>query len=80
MSLVNPTQKGTLGEIAVCKDLIQLGYKVFVEFGNFSKIDLIALDDEFEVYKIQVKAIESKDEVVTVYSIKTCLNPKYNSV
>ncbi|MGI8470436.1 MAG: group I intron-associated PD-(D/E)XK endonuclease [Pyrinomonadaceae bacterium] len=80
MSLDNPTQKGTLGEIAVCKNLIQLGYKVFVEFGNFSKIDLIVLDDEFEVYKIQVKAVESKNEVATIYSIKTCLNPKYNSI
>jgi hypothetical protein len=77
--MTNPNQKGTLGEIAVCKDLIQLGYGVFVEFGNHSKVDLIALDNEFKTYKIQIKATNSKNEIVEVYSTKNCLNPKYNS-
>ena len=77
--MTNPNQKGTLGEIAVCKELIQLGYSVFVEFGNHSKVDLIALDKEFKTYKIQIKATKSKNEIVEVYSTKNCLNPKYNS-
>jgi hypothetical protein len=54
--MTNPNQKGTLGEIAVCKELIKLDYNVFVEFGNHSKVDLIALDKEFKTYKIQIKA------------------------
>ncbi|HRH43978.1 MAG TPA: group I intron-associated PD-(D/E)XK endonuclease [Pyrinomonadaceae bacterium] len=79
MNLVNPNKKGTLGEIAVCKELLKLGYSVFFEFGNASKVDLIVLDDNYITYKIQVKTVDSKNEVITVYSIKNCLNPKYNS-
>ncbi|MDQ2747290.1 MAG: group I intron-associated PD-(D/E)XK endonuclease [Acidobacteriota bacterium] len=76
----NPNIKGTLGEAAVCKDLLQLGYSVFLEFGNHSKIDLIALDENFNCIKVQIKVINSKNECVSVYSVKNCLNPKYNSV
>lgn len=68
-----------MGEIAVCKELVKLGYSVFVEYGNYSKIDLIALDKEFKTYKIQIKATNSKNGLVEVYSTKNCLNPKYNS-
>lgn len=76
----NPNQKGTLGEIAVCKEIVKLGYSVFVEFGSHSKVDLIVLDEKFCPYKIQVKATKSKNNIVEVYSIKNCLNPKYNSI
>ena len=76
----NPNIKGTLGEIAVCKDLLRLGYSVFLEFGNHSKVDLIVLDENFNTIKIQIKAVKSMNESVSVYSLKTCLNPKYNSV
>ncbi len=41
----NPNIKGALGEAAVCKDLLRLGYSIFLEFGSHSKIDLIALDE-----------------------------------
>ncbi len=79
MKISNPNIKGTLGEIAVSKELIQLGYEVFVEIGNHSKIDLIVLDEHFRSFKIQIKSTESKNETVEVYSVKNCLNPKYNS-
>lgn len=79
MKLTNPNKKGTLGEIAVCKELLQLGYQVFIELGNDSKVDLIILDENYQTFKIQVKAVESNQDVVAIYSIKSCLNPKYNS-
>jgi hypothetical protein len=79
MTIDNPNQKGTLGEAAVCKDLLRLGYSVFVEFGNHSKVDVIVLDANFKTYKLQVKAIQAGDGVVQVFSTKSCLNPKYNS-
>lgn len=79
MKLTNPNKKGNLGEIAVCKELLQLGYQVFTELGSDSKVDLIILDENYQTIKIQVKSIESKQNVVTIYSIKSCLNPKYNS-
>jgi uncharacterized pyridoxamine 5'-phosphate oxidase family protein len=80
MIIKNPNKKGTLGEIAVCKELCKLGYSVFIEFGNTSKVDLIALDENFKTHKIQIKAVESKNDCVAVYSVKSCLNPKYNSI
>jgi hypothetical protein len=79
MNSGNPNKKGTLGEIAVCKELIQLGYEVFVEFGNHSKIDLIVLDENYNPCKVQIKTTESRNDVIEVYSVKNCLNPKYNS-
>lgn len=80
MKTENPNKKGVLGEISVCKELCKLGYDVFIEFGNHSKVDLIVLDADFKTYKIQVKAVNSTNGYVTVYSNKTCLNPKYNSI
>src|SRR5262245_6299892 len=80
MRIENPNRKGTLGEIAVSKELLRLGYEVFVELGSHSKIDLIVLDEQYRTCKVQIKATESRDGVVEVYSVKNCLNPKYNSV
>jgi hypothetical protein len=37
------------------------------------------LDENYDVFKIQIKATSSKNNGVEVYSIKNCLNPKYNS-
>lgn len=68
-----------MGEIAVCKELCQSGYDVFVEFGNHSKIDLIVLDENYKAFKIQIKTTHSKNDTVQVYSIKNCLKSKYNS-
>lgn len=79
MPIHSPGKIGTLGEIAVCKELVQLGYDVFVELGNHSKVDLVVLDGDYKPYKIQIKTTVSKKEVIEVYSIKNCLNPKYNS-
>lgn len=76
----NPSQKGTLGEIAVCKDLAGKGFSVFVQLGNHSEVDLIVLDTDFRPIRIQVKATESSNGIVSVYSTKNCLNPKYNSI
>ncbi|HEY0426537.1 MAG TPA: group I intron-associated PD-(D/E)XK endonuclease [Pyrinomonadaceae bacterium] len=37
------------------------------------------MDEDYKTYKIQVKTTNSKNECVAVYSIKNCLNPKYDS-
>ncbi len=79
MLVNNPYKVGTLGEVAVCKELLRLGYDVFVEFGSHSKVDLVVLDEEYKAYKIQIKTTISRNDIVQVYSIKKCLNPKYNS-
>lgn len=79
MIIDNPNKKGTLGEIAVWKELLKLEYDVFVELSNHSKVDLVVLDENYKTYKIQIKTTNSKNEIVEVYSTKSCLNPKYNS-
>ncbi len=80
MILTNPNKKGALGEIAVCKELLRLGYDVFVQFGGHSKVDLVVLDENYQTFKIQTKTVTSKNDIVEVHSVKHCLNPKYDSI
>lgn len=47
--------KGNIGEIAVAKTLSLLGYAVFKELGDLSKVDLITLVNNRPI-KIQVKS------------------------
>lgn len=68
--------KGTIGEMAVTQDLLSQGYHVFTELGDLSKVDLIALDPATgELYKIQVKYISAKNNVVAVSGRKS--GPNY---
>ena len=79
MLLTDPNKKGSLGEIAVTKELLKLGYEVFLEAGSSSKVDLIFLTKDFKPIKVQIKTTYSKNDVVLVPIKKKCLNPKYNS-
>lgn len=48
--------KGSFGELAVAKDLNSKGYYVFKEFGDLSKVDLIAECSETKkLHRIQIK-------------------------
>lgn len=62
-----------MGEIAVCKELLILGFEVCVEFGNHLKVDLIALDENYKTYKIHGNKIKSNNGTIQVYSIKIVL-------
>lgn len=53
--------KGSIGELAIAKDLAQKGFKVFTELGDLSKIDIIAEDPEGTLIKVQVKYCTMKD-------------------
>ena len=79
MTITDPNKKGAPGEIAVCKELLKLGYDVFVQIGNHSKIDLIVLNGTYKPFKIQIKTVTSSDGIVEVHSVKRCLNPNYDS-
>lgn len=79
MTVTDPNKKGALGEFAVCKDLMLKGFEVFKECGGSSKVDLVALDDNYTPYKIQVKTVTPVNNVVTIPCRKTCLDPRYNS-
>lgn len=62
--------KGTLGELLIAADLISKGYSVFTELGDNSKVDLIAIDKNYNLIKIQVKSYTSKKDVVVIHSTK----------
>ena len=66
---------GALGEARVIEHLIGRGYQVFTEFGDNSKIDLVAVDKDYNLTKVQVKCYHSKDETVSVYTTKS--GPNY---
>lgn len=38
------------------------------------------MDENFKAYKVQVKAVDSTNGYVSVYSNKNCLNPRYISI
>ena len=52
--------KGNIGEAIIAADLMKLGYSVFTEMGDNSRIDLIAAKDN-DLIKIQVKSRKSND-------------------
>lgn len=47
------------------------GYDVFIELGDNSKIDLIAVSSDYDLIKIQVKSYMSKNGSVEISPIKT---------
>lgn len=69
LSLLHAKEKGALGESKVVSDLISKGYPCFTEFGDNSKVDIIALVNNQPV-KIQVKSHKSTDGKVLIDSRK----------
>jgi len=67
--------KGTLGELVVASDLVEKGFPIFKEFGDSSRIDLIALVDK-NLIKIQVKCTFSTDNKVAIDTRKS--GPNYS--
>lgn len=77
----NPNQKGVIGQVAVKLDLLKKGYFVYEEVTKHSKIDLIAVTQDYtRLLKIQVKSISSNGNKLQVPVRKMCLDAKYNSL
>lgn len=75
---MKPKDKGALGELRVAAKLIELGYPVFKEIANNSKVDLIILVGNKPV-KIQVKTTTSIENEIAILPTRKCtLNKKYN--
>lgn len=67
-------QKGDIGEAAITLDLIKRGFEVFKDFGDLSRVDLIAhCPSSGQVWKIQVKAVMSLQDAsqVILYTRKS---------
>jgi len=73
----HPKRKGTIGEGIVVLELLRAGIPVFQEFGDLSRVDLIALIGNHPI-KIQVKTTTSQNGTAVLNLRKMTLNPKYN--
>ena len=70
--------KGNLGQLKIAANLIELGFEVFSELGDNSKIDLIAVDvSDYRPYKIQIKTISVRNGSVHLTSKKSGPNYKF---
>lgn len=67
-------QKGNIGEAAAILRLSQLGYNVFKEIGDLSRVDVIAEKDG-KLIKIQCKCVKPKNNIVRL-SLRKC-GPNY---
>ena len=70
-------RKGNIGQFTVALELSKLGYSVFTEQGDISKIDLIAEKDG-KLIKIQSKAITPTDGRLVVPLKKS--GPNYSFI
>ena len=67
--------KGSIGELAVAKKLMEMGYSVFKELGDNSRVDLICLIEKVPI-KIQVKSVIEKNNIVAIKTTKN--GPNYS--
>lgn len=69
--------KGNTGQAAVVYDLLRQNFRVFTEFGDLSRIDII-VEKENQLYKIQVKALKAgSDGSICLKSTKSGPNYKF---
>lgn len=68
--------KGNIGQLAVAKVLAQMGYSVFTEQGDISKIDLIA-EKNGKLIRFQCKAISPRNGAIAIRFEKFGPNYKF---
>jgi hypothetical protein len=69
-------RKGNIGQFAVGLELTKLGYSVFTEEGDISKIDILAEKDG-KILRIQVKAITPTNDKLILQLKKSGPNYKF---
>jgi PD-(D/E)XK endonuclease len=63
---MNVNQKGNIGLIEVIRDLTQKGYECFTPFHDYSAVDLIIMNKNNELKKLQIKYREFNSDVTTI--------------
>lgn len=71
-------QKGNIGFSATVNELHKLRYNVFIEMGDYSRVDIIA-EKENKLVKIQVKYATEKEGMAEL-NLRKCGPNKYNYV
>jgi len=67
---------GNLGEMKVATELLALGYSVFIELGDISRIDLV-LEVKSKLIGIQVKTVTKTNGVYSVCGWKSGPNYRF---
>lgn len=75
---MKPNQKGDLGEVAITLDMMRQGLSVFAQVGHGSRVDLIAMDSNGSLYRIQCKYTSVVNDKALLELYKSTLNPRYN--
>lgn len=62
---MNVNEKGVTGLIEVIRDLNRKGYECFTPFNDFSAVDLIVVNKDYQVRRLQVKyrAFDKVDQI-----------------
>ncbi len=63
---MNTKRKGNVGEAKVIADLLEQGLEVALPFGDNLPFDLIAVEPDFRLWKIQVKFARAHQGVIRV--------------
>src|SRR5688572_1819633 len=66
ISHFHPKKKGTLGETRIAVEFARLGYPVFRELGDLSRIDQIVELPDGRLVKVQVKCLKSRKGAVVL--------------
>lgn len=75
-------KSGSLGEIAVAKELIKQGYEVYSGITDNTKYDLLAILDG-QIYRVEVKSTKQPEKRSGAYKIelkRTRSNKKKNTI
>ena len=63
---MNVNAKGALGLIEVVRDLSKHGYECFLPFHDYSEVDLISMNPNYKLHKLQVKYRSTYRGVINV--------------
>lgn len=73
---MNVNQKGTIGLTSVINDLTKNEYECFIPIHDYSAVDLITINKNNKIQRIQVKYRESNKRNVIEINFKSVVNKK----
>lgn len=63
---MNVNEKGNIGLIEIIRDLSKKGYECFIPFHDYSAVDLIVMNKNYEVKRLQIKYREFIEDLVDI--------------
>lgn len=63
---MNVNEKGVIGLIEVIRNLTKKGYECFTPVHDYSPVDLIVMNQNFDTKRFQIKYREFKEDVIEI--------------